>query len=297
MLETADEIATAAVLAALLEASAPKPGNVSPTAHFRDMRYEHFLAAAAAMGPAFRDVSQQTLGTTIHRAVSASRRWSPANANLGIVLLLAPLAHAAARSEDELPGGTRDLRTQLRSVVSESTIDDARVAYAAIRLAAPAGLGRVEHQDVSGAPSVTMREAMLLAADHDAIAREYSTGFELTFETGAPLLRRALNDGLSWADAVVECFLSILSWQSDSLIARKLGQAAAAEVSTAARRIMELGGVRTIAGRGEIASFDAGLRDPSNTRNPGTTADLTAAAIYVVLLEGHWTMSNASDRT
>jgi triphosphoribosyl-dephospho-CoA synthetase len=34
--------------------------------------------------------------------------------------------------------------------------------------------------------------------------------------------------------------------------------------------------------------MDRRLRDPRNMANPGTTADLTAAAIFVVLLEGGW---------
>ena len=36
-----EEIAASAQLACLLEASAPKPGNVSPGTAFRDTQYEH----------------------------------------------------------------------------------------------------------------------------------------------------------------------------------------------------------------------------------------------------------------
>jgi triphosphoribosyl-dephospho-CoA synthetase len=39
-----------------------------------------------------------------------------------------------------------------------------------------------------------------------------------------------------------------------------------------------------------LAQFDASLRDPGNRRNPGTTADLTAAAIFVQLVETGVTM-------
>jgi triphosphoribosyl-dephospho-CoA synthetase len=38
----------------------------------------------------------------------------------------------------------------------------------------------------------------------------------------------------------------------------------------------------------EIAAFDAELRDARNTRNPGTTADLTCAALFAVILEDGW---------
>ena len=46
-----DDIASAAQLACLLEASAPKPGNVSPGRHFHDARYEDFLASAGTLAP------------------------------------------------------------------------------------------------------------------------------------------------------------------------------------------------------------------------------------------------------
>jgi triphosphoribosyl-dephospho-CoA synthetase len=34
--------------------------------------------------------------------------------------------------------------------------------------------------------------------------------------------------------------------------------------------------------------LDAELRDSRNMRNPGTTAALTCAALFVVILEGGW---------
>jgi triphosphoribosyl-dephospho-CoA synthetase len=46
--------------------------------------------------------------------------------------------------------------------------------------------------------------------------------------------------------------------------------------------------VRTEAGRQSIARFDRSLRDERHSANPGTTADVTAAAIFVLVLEGGW---------
>jgi triphosphoribosyl-dephospho-CoA synthetase len=42
-----------------------------------------------------------------------------------------------------------------------------------------------------------------------------------------------------------------------------------------------------------IEELDLWLRDPRNTANPGTTADLTASAIFVVLLGGGWRLGPA----
>src|SRR4051794_27315435 len=89
------DVAIAAQLACLIEASAPKPGNVSPGRHFADARYEDFLASAAAIGEPMAAAGSRPVGATVRLAVEATARWTPSNTNLGIVLLLAPLARAA----------------------------------------------------------------------------------------------------------------------------------------------------------------------------------------------------------
>jgi len=277
-----EEVTAAAQLACLLEASASKPGNVTPAADFHDARYEDYLASAIAIGPAIAAAGAQPLGATIRAAVAATNRWVPSNTNLGIVLLLAPLARAALQT------GREPLRTRLSLVLAKTTVLDAREAYAAIRLASPGRLGRVAEQDVACEPTVPLRDAMALAAERDAIAREYVTDFATTFEVGHPALRRARAAGLGWSDATLETYLTLLAAAPDTHVARKLGAAAAADVQARARIVLERGGVRTPAGRDAIATLDDDLRDPRNTRNPGASADLTAAALFVALLEGGW---------
>lgn len=278
---TPAEVAAAGQLACLLEVSAPKPGNVSPERHFHDTRYEDFLASAVAIGPALAGAGQNPLGTTIRTAVEDTRRWTKSNTNLGIVLLLAPLARAQLRS-----GGR--LRERLAGVLAETTVNDAEQVYAAIRHARPGGLGETATEDVSRPPTVTLREAMALAADRDAVAREYVTDFALTFEVGVPAIRSAREEGLAWTDAAVEAYLRLLDAAPDTHIARKLGRGEAGLVSSRAREVLKAGGTRTAEGRQALTLLDAELRDARNRRNPGTTADLTCGALFVVILEGGW---------
>ncbi len=279
---TAEDVAIAAQLACLLEASADKPGNVSPNRSFANLDHSDFLAAASAIGPAFLRVGERPLGATIRSAVEATARWTTSNTNLGIVLLLAPLARAAR----DLGGSS--LRPAVERVLASTTVADAVDAFAAIRLARPGGLGQADEQDVATEPTVTLREAMRLAAERDGVAREYATAFEMTFVVGAPALTEARGTGLAWSDAVLHCYLTLLAGAPDTLIARKLGTDAAIEVSRAAAQILSQGGVRTERGRAGIAALDtelrAGTAGARNARNPGTTADLTAAAIFVALL-------------
>lgn len=274
----AADIAAFAQLACLLEVSAPKPGNVSPGRPFADLSYEDFLTSAVAIGPAFTRVADQAVGETVRQAIDVTACWTKTNTNLGIVLLLAPLARAAVRA------GGGELRDSLRGVLHELTVADAREVYAAIRRAKPGGLGRADTQDVASEPDVTLLEAMRLAADRDGIAREYATGFAVTFERGAPTLARARADGLSWSDAIVETYLSLLAHAIDTHIVRRTGVAAAERVSQLARQALEAGGVRSAAGRQAVEDMDRVMRDARNSNNPGTTADLTAAAIFVTLI-------------
>jgi triphosphoribosyl-dephospho-CoA synthase len=264
----------------VLEASADKPGNITPSHDFHDTSYEDMLRSAIAVGPELARAGDRGVGETVLAVVQASRRVAPANTNLGIALLLAPLAKAALGLDGE------PLRARLGATLGALDLADARAAYEAIRLAAAGGLKeRVEH-DVRSEPAIELREAMASAAERDSIASEYVTDYALTFETGIPALVAALGDGLAVREAIVELALRLLDVAPDTLIARKRGAVTAAEVSAGARDVLAAGGVRTAAGRRALRSFDASLREPGNALNPGTTADLVTATVFVGVLEG-----------
>ena len=108
----------------------------------------------------------------------------------------------------------------------------------------------------------------------------------MTFELGLPALADALGDGLRPRDAVVELALRLLAAVTDTLIARKRGADAASRVAAGARQVITAGGVRGARGRTALAEFDASLRQDGNALNPGTTADLVTAVLFVALLEG-----------
>jgi triphosphoribosyl-dephospho-CoA synthase len=279
-----DGVAGAAQLACVLEASAEKPGNITPSHDFHDTSYEDMLRSAIAVGPELGRAGERGVGETVLAIVEASRRVAPANTNLGIALLLAPLAKAA------LDGGP--LRARLGATLRALDVADARAAYTAIRLSGAGGLREPVEHDVRSEPEVGLREAMAAAAGRDSVASEYVTDFALTFETGVPALVAALDDGLAPRDAIVELHLRLLDRVPDTLIARKLGSEAAGQVSAGAREVLAAGGVRTAEGRETLGSFDASLREPGNARNPGTTADLVTAAIFVALVEGNLTPSD-----
>jgi triphosphoribosyl-dephospho-CoA synthase len=272
-------IAAAATLACALEACAEKVGNVTPTRGYADARFDDFALSAQALGAAVAGAAPGRVGRAVYRVVAATRRVAPSNTNLGMALLFAPLAAAAHARRGA------GLRRQLAAVLARLTVDDARWAYRAIRLARPGGLGRSEEAPVSRRPSITLREAMRLAARRDTVAAEYVRGFALTFDLALARLRRALRHGLSLLDAIVQAHLELMAQVPDTLIARKAGEAAAAAVSVRAAAVVRAGGVGTPRGIAAARRLDRDLRRHGNRLNPGTSADVVAAALFVWLLE------------
>ena len=267
---SAEAVAGAAQLACVLEASAEKPGNITPRHDFADTSYEDMLRSAIALGPELGRAAERGVGDTVLAAVRATQRVAGANTNLGIALLLAPLARAA------LVGGP--LRERAEEVLGALTLDDARAAYAAIRTAGAGGLDEPVEHDVRAEPTIALCDAMAAAAERDSIAAEYATGYALTFELGLPALARALDAGLGPRSATVELYLTLLAAVPDTLIARKRGRDAAEQVSAGAARVL--------AGQMALEAFDASLRQDGNALNPGTSADLVTAVLFVGLLDG-----------
>jgi len=206
-----DRIAWAVHIACLLEVCANKPGNVTWGKDFWDTRFVDFMASAVAIGPALRDATHASIGETILRAVRDTRRLVSTNTNLGMILLLAPLAKAAGL------GHTQGLRAGVSEVLEALTVDDTPMAFEAIRLAAPSDLGDADRYDVRMVDvDITLQEAMMLAQSRDTVAREYVTDFEVTFELGYATLRRLWADGHRFSDSIVQTALTVLAQVPDT---------------------------------------------------------------------------------
>src|SRR5262245_44444417 len=128
-------IGQCATLACLLEATAPKVGNVHRGADFEDLTFTDFVISAVTIGPAMEAAASTGVGKAVLEAVTGTRHCIQSNSNLGMVLLLAPLA--AVPADEQL--STKSVGAILRGLTSE----DSRLVYEAIRVAHPSGLGQV----------------------------------------------------------------------------------------------------------------------------------------------------------
>lgn len=266
------------ILAAYLDAcraeiDALKPGNVHRFADGHRMTAGQFLESAAVSAPRICE-PKASVGRRILGAVAATREKVGTNTNLGILLLCAPLARAA---EDVAV----DIRQDLLRTLDDMDADDARDVFAAIRLANPGGMGSAEKQDVRDEPTVSLIEAMDMASDRDMIARQYTTGFADIFAGGLPAWQEATGRGEGGMWPAVFVYLHFLSSFPDSHVGRKHGIDVAEEIRKEAEMIGRLVKEEASLSRREavLLAFDKRLKDRGI--NPGTSADLTVATLFV----------------
>jgi triphosphoribosyl-dephospho-CoA synthase len=297
-------------LAVLLEASADKPGNVNRTAGFQGTRYEHFLASAVALSVPLERAAERGLavskgeiqpgqvgvGSVIKHCVTNINAWQHGgNTLLGSVLMLSPLAAAAAMTPTEdYRSDMPELRKNLRLVIESTTPEDAVNVYEAIRLASPGGLGESAELDINDPASVNrirreripLHQVFKIAEKRDTLCAEWVNNYPVTFNLARPALTQQLEKGQNLDQAIVHSFLKVLAQHPDTLIARKTNTQKAKQVSTRARQLLNLN-LQTRKGKQALHNFDRQLRKSSNQLNPGTTADIITTAIALLLLNGY----------
>ena len=299
-LEGPDDAITAALLAPALEVSAhPKPGNVSPVASFPDVTHAHFLASASAFhGPLHALASRVTgkpssagLGPAMEEAVLQGGRWHHGgNTLLGTIFLVFPLAAGAVRTLANDDRTLDGLIGAARELMHEATPADTGAIYRAIAAASPGGLGRTERWDATAsdaadqvvAQGVTPLIAFGEAVSRDDVARELVEGFPRAQRCCSLLLDR---DRLE-PEAVVLAYMDLLAERPDSLIRRKAGDETAREVMLAARSVVTGLEPLSIDWWHGVRSLDDELRRDENRCNPGTTADITSAGLFLALCCG-----------
>ena len=281
-----DAVRAAFERACLLELEALKPGNVHAYADGHGMTVSDFRTSARVASGAIAQKGIR-VGERISAAVAATLDAVKCNTNLGIVLLAAPLVHAALEESRE-PMSEAKFRAAIARVLKALTIEDAEDAFAAIRAANPAGLGKASRYDVNARAKVTLITAMRAAAKRDRIAYQYANSFADVFETGVPALREGLRrfHGMANAEewATTGVYLAFLGRFPDSHILRKHGERAAEQVRKEAAEIAQ-----GFAHADEpermawvLTAFDTELK--TRGINPGTSADLTVATLLAASL-------------
>ena len=281
-------IARCAQLAMVLEVSAtPKPGNIDRDHDYTDTRFEHFLASAVGVNPVMEKTARSTsgVGSFIHQAVLESARWqNGGNTHFGAFILLIPLVMAGGACDD-----TECLRERAARVVKETTVDDAVELYRAFSDAKvrvkPVGdldLGDSASVDRIKEQGLTLYHMMKMSAGYDIIAEEWVNGFKKSFECARMIREKISVHNIN--DTVVLTFMEMLARNNDTFIRTKFDSEKAEEVSKRAEEILQKGGEDMDVLRNDIHAFDRELLDEGV--NPGSTADIIIAGLFVALFEG-----------
>ena len=265
--------------ACMAELTSLKPGNVHIFADGHGMVVQQFIQSADAVAAVIAQPGL-SVGQRILASVEATWQVVDCNTNLGIVLLSAPLIHAA------LSNNKGSLQQRLQQVLAELDVCDAELAFKAIVRASPGGLGESGEHDVHQAPAITLLAAMQAAAERDRIAWQYAHGFEDVFGTGLETYAQALAlwGNPAWATTVL--YLRLLSEFPDSHIQRKYDRSRAEEVSRLAGTHLKalVSQENPKLYQRTLLQFDAALK--AQKLNPGTSADLTVATLLAYHLSG-----------
>lgn len=267
-----------AQLALLLEVSGtPKPGNVDRHRDYDDLRFEHFLAGAVGSLRGLRMAADgAAIGRAFEHAVAGMAEQSGGNTQFGALLMLTPLVRAAA-SDRLSPEGVAD-------VVESTTVADACDFYRAFEHVdvavddPPADADALDVRRGSDATEAlreretTLYDVMELSADIDGVSAEWTNGFERSFEAAEWLLD---DDGPIYRRAS-RVFVRLLAEEPDTFVATRNGEATAEEATERARAVLD--------GSEDAEALAEEFRD--RDINPGTTADLTAAALFIALERG-----------
>lgn len=268
-----------AQLALLLEvAGTPKPGNVDREHEYPDLRFEHFIAGAIGAGDGLTAAAEGArVGRAFEQAVDGMAMQEGGNTQFGALLLLVPLVRTAATSAAVTPESVTD-------VVTKTSIADACDFYRAfdhVEVAVDAPPEAVPELDVQrGSDAVpTLEEQGLdlydimdLSADRDGVAREWTLGFPRSFATAD---RLATMPG-PIPDRAAGVFLELLAEEPDTFITKRHDRETAEWASVRARAALD----------NEITPAALADEFVSKAINPGTTADIVAAGLFIGLERG-----------
>jgi triphosphoribosyl-dephospho-CoA synthase len=270
-------VAEDATLALLLEVTGtPKPGNVDRHHDHDDLRFEHFLAGAVGAHSAFETVPDEPLGATFRRAIEGMSRQQGGNTQFGAILTVLPLAYAAAGDDLSPEGAT--------AVVESTSVADAVAfyrAFDAVDVAVgdpPEGMAALDvRRGGDAAPALRERDLTLEAvmersADVDDVAAEWTNGFPRVFEAA----RAIETDDGPVPDRAARAYLDLLAAAPDTFVTKTHNRETAEAVRERAQA----------ARQGETTPEALADELVAEGINPGTTADLTAGALFVALRRG-----------
>ncbi|MBY9006706.1 MAG: triphosphoribosyl-dephospho-CoA synthase [Candidatus Lokiarchaeota archaeon] len=309
--KTIDDIVRCTSLSSLLEVAGwPKPGNVHRTRDYPNTRFEHFLAAIAAIQPNFNNFcirikkilkiyekkySYIKLGRFFKDSAETMIEWQKGgNVILGHILILAPLVATTVLCLNLNKVRLCDFKNILKKIINDTTVQDTIDLYESIRISNVGGLGKIEKYDINDKNAInqlqndkiTLKKIFEFSQTNDTISKEYASGFNIIINEGLPYFIDTVNKTNNINIATVNTFLFILSKYPDTLIIKKSNYNNANLVSIKAKEILDYDGLMSSKGKQLIENLDDYLYKENGKLNPGATADLIVGVLFCALIFG-----------
>jgi len=279
------DIMKASQIACCFEVGSFKPGNVHKNRDYDDIKYHHFVSSGIAFGDIIYEacLEKNNIGNFIKKGVIESKKWSPTNANLGIIMLHMPIAIAASNLDKFSESA---LKKETEKIIKNTTVQDAIDVYAAIEIAlafvnAPENGPDLKSKDAKDElieKNLTLYDVFKISSTWDSISNEWTENFKISYN-GYNLINEYYEEYNNINIAVTKTFINLLSNYPDTLIARKKGIDDAKMVSEKAKEVLNNFNEKT------VLEFDKFLSKDGNKLNPGTTADLIASSLLIFLLD------------
>ncbi|ABO35756.1 triphosphoribosyl-dephospho-CoA protein [Methanococcus maripaludis C5] len=279
------DIMKASQIACCFEVGSFKPGNVHKNRDYDDIKYHHFVSSGIAFGDVIYEacLEKNNIGNFIKKGVIESKKWSPTNANLGIIMLHMPIAIAASNLDKFSESA---LKKETEKIIKNTTVQDAIDAYDAIEIAlafvnAPENGPDLKSKDAKDElieKNLTLYDVFKISSTWDSISNEWTENFKISYK-GHNLINEYYEEYNNINIAVTKTFINLLSNYPDTLIARKKGIEEAKMVSEKAKEVLNNFNEKS------VLEFDKFLSKDGNKLNPGTTADLIASSLLIFLLD------------
>jgi triphosphoribosyl-dephospho-CoA synthase len=279
------DIMKASQIACCFEVGSFKPGNVHKNRDYDDIKYHHFISSGIAFGDVIHQacLEKNNIGNFIKKGVIESKKWSPTNANLGIIMLHMPIAIAASNLDKFSESA---LKKETEKIIKNTTVQDAIDVYGAIEIAlafvnAPENGPDLKSKDAKDElieKNLTLYDVFKISSTWDSISNEWTENFKISYK-GYNLIKEYYEKYNNINIAVTKTFINLLSNYPDTLIGRKKGIDVSKMVSEKAKEVLNNFNEES------VLEFDKFLSKEGNKLNPGTTADLIASSLLIFLLD------------
>ncbi len=271
-----------------------KPGNVSRLVDLSDLGLRHFAASALAFPLILKDCIVDSMekkcriGYRIFQLVRYATQIHGVNTCLGTAILHVPLAYALPKAQDV--EHMCEIATEI--VRNHTGVEDTVYFYDAVRLVTPSYVEKdnplphlpdvrdPDYREKIVRMNLTLYRLLEECSRIDLICKQLTSGYCTVLEAKR-LLEQYLSELKDLDLAIAATYLHILAEHRDTMVAREHGERAQETVKTKARETLtQLLQEKSLK---PLLELDQEFR--KHRINPGTTADIIACTISLIVTE------------